>query len=126
MNNKKEKLDENPVEFSNSQMGSDQPLTKSGESSEILFEQTLLRNLEANIQYMMEKSLERIQKIEDRLEEADLEDMTDRLEIVEDADADNRIYEVESDLEELDTRVGEVESRLEEAARRAEERKSND
>jgi len=113
MNNKKEKLDENPVEFSNSQMGSDQPLTKSGESSEILFEQTLLRNLEANIQYMMEKSLERIQKIEDRLEEADLEDMTDRLEIVEDADADNRIWQVESDLDELDSRVGKLEEREE-------------
>ena len=56
-------------EFSNSQMGSDQPLTKSGESSEILFEQSLLRNLESNIQYMMEKSLERIQKIEDRLDD---------------------------------------------------------
>ena len=97
----------NSVESSNSQMGSDQPLTKSGESSEILFEQTILRNLEANIQYMMEKCLERIQKLEDRLEDADLEDMTDRLEIVEDADADNRIYQVESDLEEVESRLDE-------------------
>ena len=69
MTEKIEKLNENSAEFSNSQMGSDQPLTKSGESSEILFEQSLLRNLESNIQYMMEKSLERIQKIEDRLDD---------------------------------------------------------
>ena len=67
MNNKKEKLDENPVEVSNSQMGSDQPLRKNivaEDSSEILIGQSLL-----NIKYMMEKCLERIQKLEDRLED---------------------------------------------------------
>jgi len=125
MNHKKEKLDENPVEFSNSQMGSDPPLTKSGESSEILFEQTLLRNLEANIQYMMEKSLERIQKIEDRLEEADLEDMTDRLEIVEDADADSRIYEVDERVEDAQEQIDTLIERVNELSLSREE-KSHD
>ena len=57
------------AEFSNSRLGSDHALTNTEESSEILFEQSLLRNLESNIQYMMEKSLERIQKIEDRLDD---------------------------------------------------------
>ena len=49
----------------------------------------------------------RIDELEKRLEEADLEDMADRLEIVEDADADGRLWQVESDLEEVESKLDE-------------------
>ena len=131
MNNKKEKLDENPVESSNSQMGSDQPLTKSGESSEILFEQSLL-----SIKYRMEKCLERIEKIEDRLRcerlaksgsavmIQKLEDMTDRLEVVE-ADADSRIYQVDERVEDAQQQIDILIERVNELSLSREE-KSHD
>ena len=84
-------------------------------SPEILFGNELLEMVKAAhmLTDVIEQIGNRIEKIEDRLEDADLEDITDRLEIVEDADADSRIWQVESDLEELDTRVGELEEKEE-------------
>ena len=102
-------------EFSNSRLGSDHALTNTEESPEILFGNELLEIVRAAhmLTDVIEQIGNRVQKIEDRLEDADLEDMTDRLEIVEDADADNRCWQVESDLDELDTRVGELEEKEE-------------
>ena len=54
---------------------------------------------------------DRLQEVEDRLDNVDIEDMADRLEIVEDWDASDRLSDVESDLEDLQSRVEALEGK---------------
>ena len=58
-----------------------------------------------------EKMSARLQEVEDRLDNVDIEDMADRLEIVEDWDASDRLFDVESDLEDLESRVEALEGK---------------
>ena len=53
----------------------------------------------------------RLQEVEDRLDNVGIEDMVDRLEIVEDWDASDRLSDVESDLEDLQSRVEALEEK---------------
>ena len=53
----------------------------------------------------------RLDKVEERLDDTDIEDMADRLEIVEDWDASDRLSDVESDLEDLQSRVEALEGK---------------
>ena len=53
----------------------------------------------------------RLDKVEDRLDNVDIEDVADRLEIVEDWDASDRLSDVESDLETLESRVEALEEK---------------
>ena len=54
---------------------------------------------------------DRLQEVEDRLDNVDIEDVADRLEIVEDWDASDRLFDVESDLETLESRVEALEGK---------------
>ena len=54
---------------------------------------------------------DRLQEVEDRLDNVDIEDIADRLEIVEDWDASDRLSDVESDLETLESRVEALEGK---------------
>ena len=53
----------------------------------------------------------RLDKVAERLDDTDIEDMADRLEIVEDWDASDRLFDVESDLEDLQSRVEALEGK---------------
>ena len=60
---------------------------------------------------MRRAETDRLQEVEDRLDNVDIEDMADRLEIVEDWDASDRLSDVESDLEDLQSRVEALEGK---------------
>ena len=53
----------------------------------------------------------RLDKVAERLDDTDIEDIADRLEIVEDWDASDRLFDVESDLEDLQSRVEALEGK---------------
>ena len=96
-------------------------------SPEILFGNELLEMVKAAhmLTDVIEQIGNRIEKIEDRLEDADLEDITDRLEIVEDADADSRIYEVDERVEDAQQQIDILIERVNELSLSREE-KSHD